>query len=119
MSEGTYEKGVQAEKIAAQYLEKNNITILDYRYRTPYGEIDLIGKDQDYLVAIEVKYRKSQEEAAYALNTRQQKRIEESLLHFWQENESRYHFEPFFRFDVILICQKNCLTHIPNAWTSI
>ena len=54
----TREKGAAYEQIAAQYLQKHGITIVERNYRNRRGEIDLIGKDGDYTVFIEVKYRK-------------------------------------------------------------
>ena len=45
--------------MAASYLKKNSITILEMNFRSKSGEIDIIGKDNDYLVFFEVKYRNS------------------------------------------------------------
>ena len=48
------------ENIAADYLKKNNYTILEKNFRCRIGEIDIIAKDEKYLVFVEVKYRNSQ-----------------------------------------------------------
>ena len=55
----TREVGRNKEELAASYLEKQGIIIQDRSYRCRSGEIDLIGRDQEYLVFIEVKYRRS------------------------------------------------------------
>ena len=49
--------------------------ILAKRFRTPYGEIDLVAKKRNLLAFIEVKARASLDEAAYAVTPRQQARI--------------------------------------------
>lgn len=52
--------GAQAEERARAYLEAQGMEILEQNFRCRSGEIDLIGKDQGYLVFLEVKYRKSE-----------------------------------------------------------
>jgi putative endonuclease len=51
--------GHSGESIAAGFLEKNDYTILERNYRTPYGEIDLIANQGDTIIFIEVKTRAS------------------------------------------------------------
>ncbi|MCR4587432.1 MAG: YraN family protein, partial [Lachnospiraceae bacterium] len=51
--------GTEYEEKAAAFLESKGVVILQKNYRNRFGEIDLIGRDKDYLVFIEVKYRKS------------------------------------------------------------
>lgn len=51
------EIGSQYEDMAVQYLEQNGFTVLERNYRNRKGEIDIIGRHQDYLVFAEVKYR--------------------------------------------------------------
>ena len=52
------EQGRIAEQLASDYLKKNyGLVLLDRNYRTPYGEIDLIMKDGDIMVFIEVRSR--------------------------------------------------------------
>lgn len=45
------------ERAAAAYLEKQGCRILEWNYRCRYGEVDLIVRDGEYLVFVEVKYR--------------------------------------------------------------
>lgn len=49
--------GQQGETLAANYLTRHKVSILDRNIRSKYGEIDLIGIDQDCLVFFEVKTR--------------------------------------------------------------
>ena len=45
------------EKIAADYLKSHGLHIKAMNYRCKLGEIDIVARDGDYLVFIEVKYR--------------------------------------------------------------
>jgi putative endonuclease len=47
------------EGLAADYLEERGFDILERNYRTPYGELDLIGRQGAVTVFIEVKTRRS------------------------------------------------------------
>lgn len=49
--------GTDYEQKAAQYLENLGYQVLEKNFRCKMGEIDLIAKDGEYLVFIEVKYR--------------------------------------------------------------
>jgi putative endonuclease len=51
--------GKESEAIATGYLKKQGYEILKTNYRTRLGEIDIIAKDQQTLVFIEVKARSS------------------------------------------------------------
>lgn len=54
-------KGKEGEKIACNYLIERGYKILEKNYHYGHGEIDIIAKDRDTLVFVEVKYRKSLE----------------------------------------------------------
>jgi len=51
--------GRRGEEIAARHLASRGLTIVDRNWRCPQGEIDLIARDGDELVFIEVKTRSS------------------------------------------------------------
>jgi putative endonuclease len=53
--------GERGEKIAVDFLQKQGYRIIKKNYRTRLGEIDLIARDGDTLVFIEVKTRESLE----------------------------------------------------------
>ena len=50
--------GSEAEEVACGYLEKSGYKILERNFRCRSGEIDIIALNGDYIVFIEVKYRK-------------------------------------------------------------
>ena len=51
--------GKKSESIAITHLKKHGYKILEQNYRTKLGEIDIIAKDKDTLVFVEVKARNS------------------------------------------------------------
>ena len=68
--------GSHYEAKAAEFLKKQGYEILDCNYQDRYGEIDLVAKDGDYLVFVEVKYRRrGGEHPLEAVDIRKQRRI--------------------------------------------
>lgn len=51
--------GTAYEKQAGNYLEEQGYQILEYNFRCRRGEIDIVAKDGEYLVFVEVKYRRN------------------------------------------------------------
>lgn len=51
--------GQQGEKLAAEFLKQKGIDVLEFNFYTRYGEIDIIAKDKDEYVFVEVKTRRS------------------------------------------------------------
>lgn len=49
--------GLLGEELAQCYLEEMGYVILDKNYKCKVGEIDIIAKDKEYIVFIEVKAR--------------------------------------------------------------
>lgn len=49
--------GIIGERLAADFLVKKGYTILNRNYHSRYGEIDLIARNSEYLVFVEVKAR--------------------------------------------------------------
>ncbi len=107
-----YLKGQRGEKIAAFYLWCKGYKILERRFKTPVGEIDLLVRKGKTLVAVEVKARGSLEKAAFSITPSQQQRIERALLYYL----SRKPFPFTLRFDVILLAPWTWPAHIVGAW---
>lgn len=55
------ELGRWGEEQAGQYLMRRGLTLLERNVRTPYGELDLVMRDAEGLVFVEVKTRTSLE----------------------------------------------------------
>lgn len=49
--------GRRGESIAARHLESRGLSIIDRNWRCPQGEIDLVARDGDEIVFVEVKTR--------------------------------------------------------------
>ena len=53
--------GILGEKLAKDFLKKRGYHIWETNYRCPEGEIDIVAKQRDYLVFIEVRTKRSLE----------------------------------------------------------
>lgn len=53
----SHELGLQGENIATRYLIQNNYVIVERNFNCYFGEIDIIAKDKNEFVFIEVKTR--------------------------------------------------------------
>lgn len=51
--------GAEGEQLAAEHLEKNGFEILDRNWRHRNFELDLVARENDFIVVVEVKTRKS------------------------------------------------------------
>jgi putative endonuclease len=49
--------GRSAEDLACRYLQEHGLSVIQRNYRTRYGEIDLIMRDRDATVFVEVRFR--------------------------------------------------------------
>ena len=49
--------GSEKERLACEYLEKKGYSIVTTNYWCRYAEIDIVAKEADVLVFVEVKYR--------------------------------------------------------------
>lgn len=109
-----YARGVRGEELACDYLHQQGYKVLHKRYKTKFGEIDVIVRKEDIICFVEVKLRASLEQALEAVTPRSRKRIEQSALFFISENADVSCCD--LRFDVIAITQGDNITHLDNAW---
>lgn len=116
------EVGALYEQLAGQYLEQQGYKILQYNYRCPIGEIDIIAREEEYLVFCEVKYRKTAKQGMpqEAVTIKKQKTISKCAQYYLMKH-------PFgmtsVRFDVVAIDgsknQGETVTLIRNAFDFI
>lgn len=114
------QQGIAAEKHVAQTIQKNGFIILEYNYRTSRGEIDLIAKQDDAVVFIEVKMRQNPLfDPALAITVAKQKRIIFAAKQYLAAHE--YLLAYTCRFDVALvertINNTFVTTYLTNAFT--
>lgn len=107
--------GAAYEKLAVSYLIDNKYEIIETNFYCKSGEIDIIAKDKNYLVFVEVKYRKNNllGESTYAVSNTKQKTIIRVANFYIHKN--RLKLNSPYRFDVIGI-DNDKLTHIINAF---
>ena len=94
--------GKEGEKIAAAFLKKNGYRISEINFRCILGEIDIIARDKDEIVFIEVKTRKSGELGypEQAVGIRKQKKMSQLALWYLQKKNIP---DACARFDVVAI----------------
>ena len=114
MKNNNIEKGDFAEQVAANVLIQKGYAILETKYRTPVGEIDIIAKQNEYIVFVEVKYRKHLAHGLprEAVNQAKQRRIRKAALYYVA---SQCGYEVDMRFDVIEMLREGIL-HLENAF---
>ena len=109
-----FRTGLSAESRAAALLMAKGYRILAKRFRTPYGEIDLIARKRNLLAFIEVKARANLDDAAYAVTPRQQQRIIEAAQAWLIAHPEHANFE--LRFDAMLIAPRRLPRHLLAAF---
>lgn len=106
--------GISAESRAALFLIAKAYRIVARRWKTPFGEIDIVARRRNDLVFFEVKARDTLEGAAEAVTERNKQRIvaaaELWLAHHPQDARRA------LRFDVILMVPGKMPRHIVNAF---
>jgi putative endonuclease len=95
--------GATAEDLASAYLEKNGLTLLTRNYHCRRGEIDLIMQDGNFLVFIEVRYRRNDHYGSAAESvTRQKQQRLLTTAEYYLQNEKQ-DADRACRFDVITL----------------
>jgi putative endonuclease len=109
-----FRTGVSAESRAAAFLMAKGYRILEKRFRTRYGEIDIVARRRNLVAFIEVKARASLEEAAYAVTARQQLRIVAAAQAWLLAHPEHADFD--LRFDAVLIAPRRLPRHLLAAF---
>ncbi len=116
------ELGKRGEDLAASYLKKKGYSIVTRNYRKRFGEVDIIARDGDTLVFVEVKTRSSQRfgTGAEAVDLRKQQQLSRIAQDYLVSRQVEYHQA---RFDVIAVAlanpQQPQFTHIKNAFEAM
>jgi putative endonuclease len=94
--------GEQGEAIAVGQLKKAGYKIIETNYRTKLGEIDIIAKDKDTIVFVEVKARRSVHFGSpkWAVTPKKQKKISIVALAYLK---STHQGTAKARFDVVTV----------------
>ncbi len=111
--------GKIGEDLAADFLIKKGYQILERNYRFSHGEIDIVAKQNETLIFVEVKTRNNLEygEPEYAITKNKQRQIRKMAnLYLYDKNIE----EMDCRIDVVAILLKgkgkHVINHIENAF---
>jgi len=108
--------GKWGEETAAEYLTQRNYEILARNVRTPYGEIDIIARQGDVTIFVEVKTRTSNKMGLpeESITPRKRQHMLAAADHYAAKNEIDH-----WQIDVIAIegkpGSKSVITYFENA----
>jgi putative endonuclease len=113
-------RGVRGEQAARGHLVAHGLKFLTANYRSKRGEIDLVFRDRDCLVFVEVKTRSSERwtRPAAAVNARKRRLLSLTALDYLRQ----IHHPPVrIRFDVVeVLLHDDCVgevRHLPNTFS--
>ena len=94
--------GLLGEKLAKDFLKKRGYHVLETNYRTPDGEVDIVAKQKDTLVFIEVRAKKSLNFGTpeESITPTKMERLRLVAEHYRQTHEN---LPPSWRIDVVAV----------------
>jgi len=107
--------GKKGEDAATDYLLSKGYQILKTNYRSRFGEIDIVARDADTVIFVEVKSLISAAIKAPSaqVDSKKQIKLAKTALQYISENDENYELN--YRFDVIEVLN-NKINHIENAF---
>lgn len=102
MSDDRRQFGQDSEAIAAELLRQKGYEIIDQNWRTKIGEIDIIARDGETLVFVEVKARRTRSfgHPKYAVDHRKQQKMSLAALSYLKMTSQ---VQSKARFDVVTL----------------
>lgn len=110
-----YLRGKNSERLAELWLMAKAYWPVARRYKTPFGEIDLIMRRGNTLIFVEVKRRQNLHAGAEAIHPRNQQRVVAAARAFLSTHPDFLNHR--MRFDAIIIAPREWPRHIINAFT--
>jgi len=109
------EAGRRAEELAAAFLRAKGLTILERNFRAKVGEIDLVAREGEEVVFVEVRSRSSRDYggAAASVDAGKRRRLVRAAR-LWLVARG---WEGACRFDVVAL-DGGRLEHLPAAFTA-
>jgi putative endonuclease len=98
---GGRERGRHAEEAACHYLQQQGLTLLQRNYACPRGEIDLVMRQADVTVFVEVRFRRNIRygSGAESVDWRKQDKLRATAAHYLQQHPKAA--KGACRFDVV------------------
>ena len=112
----SYHAGLAAEDQVAQFYTRSGRAVCARRWRGVSGEIDLIARDGDNVIFIEVKQSATHAQAADHLSPRQMARIYNAASEFLAGEPKGQLTD--VRFDVALVDAKGRIEVLENAFAA-
>jgi len=112
--------GLTGENIALNEFQKIGFSLVKKRYKTEFGEIDLIVEDKKnkILVFVEVKRRNKVFDYSNVISNKQWKRIYNASNVFLYENNDKYK-NYYIRYDAIICFEESKnIVHIENIFVN-
>ena len=101
----SYQQGIKGEEIAEKYLSQQGYQVLERNFHSQQGEIDIIAKDKDFLVFVEVKNYSFKSLGSPVGAVRKNKK--QSIIHAAQTYLYKNNIKnTYCRFDVIAIYRR-------------
>jgi len=113
-------RGALGERAAKRHLQKLGLKYLTANFRSERGEIDLIFRDNDCLVFVEVKSRSSEDwtRPAAAVDARKKRLLSQTALDYLRLLK---HPEVKIRFDIVEVLltggEVREVRHLPNSFS--
>jgi putative endonuclease len=110
--------GAQKEEMAASYLKARGYVILEQNFRCRTGEIDIIARENGYLIFVEVKYRRDSAKGfpEEAVNFHKMQKITRTAQYYMLIKQQPQ--DTPCRFDVVTILGQDILL-IQNAFEAV
>jgi len=110
--------GNYGEDTAVKFLQKNKYKIIEQNYSCKFGEIDIIAKDKNILVFVEVKSRTNEKYGTpgMAVNYYKKKNIINTAKHYIMKNKLQNEFCRFDVVEVFVTDDDNNIRLIKNAF---
>jgi putative endonuclease len=96
------ETGMMGENLACEFLGKNGYEIIERNFRCPGGEVDIVAKQHDTLVFVEVRTKSCQQFGSpeESITPTKMEHLRNAAAYYWQ---SRNNLPESWRIDVIAI----------------
>jgi putative endonuclease len=113
-------RGELGERAAKKHLQQSGLKFLTANFRSDRGEIDLVFRDEDCLVFVEVKTRSSEDwvRPAAAVNARKRRLLSQTALDYLKLLKNP---QVKVRFDIVEVLLREGevreVRHLPNTFT--
>lgn len=109
-------RGRAAESYAAAWLRLRGYKILDRRFKTRDGEIDIIARKGTALAFIEVKQRSAAKDAVEAVTYTSERRIMEAAQIYIEARPELFETDFEIRFDILYVIGRTKIRHEVDAF---